>query len=86
MMILKQRIIDKFIEYGADIVRFGRVADCRDEAIKKIMPEAKTIICGAFRQLRGARRGIEEGSTYYQYTTNAVEVLEENVMPIAMSA
>ena len=81
---LRQQIIDKFVEYGADIVRFGKVADCRDEAIKKIMPEAKTIICGAFRQLRGARRGIEEGSTYYQYTTNAVEVLEENVMPIAM--
>ena len=50
MIDLKEQIISKFMEYGADLVRFGRVAACRDKAIRKIMPEAKTIICGAFRQ------------------------------------
>ena len=36
------------------------------------------------RVLRGSRRGIEEGSTYYQYTTTGVETIEETVMPMAM--
>ena len=69
MNTLKQKIIDRFRRFGADLVRFGNAGRCRDPKV---------------RQLRGARRGIEEGSTYYQYTTNAVEVLEENVMPIAL--
>lgn len=84
MNTLKQKIIDRFRRFGADLVRFGNADRCRDPKVRLLMPEAETVICAAFRQLRGARRGIEEGSTYYQYTTNAVEVLEENVMPIAL--
>lgn len=84
MNTLKQKIIDRFRRFGADLVRFGNAGRCRDPKVRLLMPEAETVICAAFRQLRGARRGIEEGSTYYQYTTNAVEVLEENVMPIAL--
>ena len=84
MNTLKDKIIERFRKFGADLVRFGSVEQCPDPAIPLLMPETKTVICAAFRQLRGARRGIEEGSTYYQYTTNAVEVLEENVMPIAL--
>ncbi len=81
---LKQEVIERFKSCGADIVCFAAAGECHDPAVFKLMPEAKTLICAAFRQLRGARRGIEEGSTYYQYTTNAVEVLEESVMPIAL--
>ena len=84
MKTLKEDIVRLFQKCGADIVRFGAAEKCKDPAVLKLMPEAKTVICAAFRQLRGARRGIEEGSTYYQYTTNAVEVLEENVMPVAL--
>ena len=84
MTTLKEEIVGLFQKCGADIVRFGAAEACKDPAVLKLMPEAKTVICAAFRQLRGARRGIEEGSTYYQYTTNAVEVLEENVMPVAL--
>ena len=84
MKTLKEEIVGLFQKCGADIVRFGAAEACKDPAVLKLMPEAKTVICAAFRQLRGARRGIEEGSTYYQYTTNAVEVLEENVMPVAL--
>jgi len=81
---LKERIIERLKADGADIVCFGDARKMKDPAPLKIMPEAKTVICAAFRQLRGARRGIEEGSTYYQYTTNAVETLEETVMPLAL--
>ncbi|MBR7099519.1 MAG: hypothetical protein IKC59_08895, partial [Clostridia bacterium] len=42
----------------------------------------KTVIGLGFRVLRGAYRGIEEGSTYYQYTTMGVENMEETVMPM----
>jgi len=81
---LKRQIIDLFRSEGADIVRFGTAGRFSDPAVRLLMPEARTVIGAAFRQLRGTKRGIEEGSTYYQYTTNAVEVLEENVMPRAL--
>lgn len=55
----------------------------KDDPIFKIMPETKTVIGLGFRILRGIYRGIEEGSTYYQYTTMAVENMEETVMPMA---
>ena len=50
----------------------------------EIFPETKTVICIGFRVLRGVYRGIEEGTTYYQYSTNGVEVIEETVMPRAL--
>ena len=81
---LKEQIVDLFRRCGADLVRFGNVERCGDPAVRTIFPQTKTVICAAFRQLRGSRRGIEEGSTYYQYTTTAVEVLEENIMPTAL--
>ncbi|MBQ2722010.1 MAG: hypothetical protein IJF70_03790, partial [Opitutales bacterium] len=59
---LKEQIIERLKKDGADIVRFGNIERMSDSAILKIMPETKTVICAAFRQLRGARRGIEEGS------------------------
>lgn len=49
----------------------------------RILPETKSVICLVFRLLRGMYRGIEEGTTYYQYTTMAVENMEETVMPQA---
>ena len=81
---LRAEIVRVLREAGADIVRFGCAARFRDPAVRRLMPEAETVIAAAFRQLRGSRRGIEEGSTYYQYTTMAVETLEEVVMPLAM--
>lgn len=69
----------------ADVVGFApaeRFSD--DDPIFRIMPEVKTVIGLGFRVLRGAYRGIEEGSTYYQYTTMAVETMEEVIMPGVM--
>ena len=68
---------------AADLVCFGSADRMRDPAVKKLFPEAKTVICVAFRQLRGTRRGIEEGTVYYQYTTS-VETVEEVMIPGAL--
>lgn len=81
---LKKKIIAALNLGGADIVKFADAERFRDPNLKALFPAVKTVVGAAFRQLRGTRRGIEEGSTYYQYTTNAIEVLEENVMPRAL--
>ena len=81
---MRNRIIELAKANGADIVGFAPADRFeKDNPIFKIMPEAKTVIGLAFRILRGIYRGIEEGSTYYQYTTMAVENMEETVMPMA---
>ena len=76
---------EKIIEaHGADLVGFAPASRFeKDSPIFKILPETKTVIGMAFRVLRGIYRGIEEGSTYYQYTTMAVENMEETIMPMA---
>ncbi len=81
---MKERIIKLAKDCGADIVKFAP-ADRFPEnsAIFKLMPNVKTVIGLAFRVLRGTYRGIEEGSTYYQFTTMAIENMEETVMPMA---
>ena len=81
---MKDKIIELAKANGADIVGFAPASRFeRDNPIFKIMPETKTVIGLAFRVLRGIYRGIEEGSTYYQYTTMAVENMEETIMPMA---
>lgn len=55
----------------------------KNDPIFKIYPDVKSVIGIGFRILRGSVRGIEEGTTYYQYTTMAIECLEETVMPCA---
>ena len=81
---MENRIIEIAKANGADIVGFapaGRFAE--NDPIFQIFPGTKTVIGLAFRILRGIYRGVEEGSTYYQYTTMAVENMEETVMPMA---
>ena len=81
---MRDEIIKLAKENGADIIGFAPSERfSADNPIFKIMPETKTVIGLAFRILRGIYRGIEEGSTYYQYTTMAVENMEETIMPMA---
>ena len=82
---MKDKIIEIAKKNGADIVGFAP-ADrfSKDDAIFKIFPEVKTVIGLGFRVLRGIYRGVEEGTTFYQYTTMGVENLEETVMPLAL--
>lgn len=80
---MKQQIIAIAKENGADLVGFAPASRFdKDDPIFRIYPDVKTVICLGFRVLRGIYRGIEEGSTYYQYTTMGVENMEETVMPM----
>ena len=81
---MREEIIRIAKANGADIVGFAPADRFdKDDAIFKILPGTKTVIGLAFRVLRGIYRGVEEGSTYYQYTTMAVENMEETIMPMA---
>ena len=81
---MKREIIKIAKENFADIVGFASAKSFdENDPIFKIFPETKTVIGLAFRVLRGAYRGTEEGTTYYQYTTMAVENMEETIMPMA---
>ena len=81
---MREKIIEIAKANGADIVGFAPASRfAADDAVFKIFPETKTVIGLAFRVLRGIYRGIEEGTTYYQYTTMAVENMEETIMPMA---
>ena len=80
---LKEKLIAALKKSAADLVCCGNIERMSDPAVKKLFPEAKTVICVAFRQLRGTRRGIEEGTVFYQYSTS-VETLEEVMIPGAL--
>ena len=81
---MRNQIIETAISNGADLVGFAPASRFdKEDAIFKLMPNVKTVIGLAFRVLRGTYRGIEEGTTYYQYTTMAVENMEETIMPMA---
>ena len=81
---MKSEIIKIAKENLADIVGFASSDSFdKNDPIFKIFPNTKTVICLAFRVLRGIYRGTEEGTTYYQYTTMGVENMEETIMPMA---
>ena len=82
---MRNKIIECAKRFDADIVGFAPASRfSKDDAVFKIFPEVKTVIGLGFRVLRGIYRGVEEGTTYYQYTTMGVENLEETVMPLAL--
>ncbi len=82
---LRDRIIECALRYDADVVGFAPAARfAPEDPVFKIFPGTKTVIGLGFRILRGIYRGVEEGTTYYQYTTMGVENLEETVMPLAL--
>ena len=82
---MREQIIALAKKLDADLVGFAP-ADrfAKDDPVFRIFPETKTVIGLGFRVLRGIYRGVEEGTTYYQYTTMGVENLEETVMPMAL--
>lgn len=82
---MRNEIIKLAKKYDADIVGFAPAERFEtNDPIFKIFPQTKTVIGLGFRILRGTYRGVEEGTTYYQYTTMGVENLEETVMPLAI--
>lgn len=82
---MRQKIIDCAKKFDADLIGFAPASRfSRNDPIFKLYPDVQTVIGLGFRVLRGIYRGVEEGTTYYQYTTMGVENLEETVMPMAM--
>lgn len=81
---LKDTVISAAKQYGADYVGFGSVDRFAGQSVTKIFDRTKTVICLGFRVLRGSYRGVEEGTTYYQYCTTGLETIEETVMPMAL--
>ncbi len=82
---MRDQIIALAKRYDADIVGFAPASRfAENDPIFKVLPTTKTVIGLGFRVLRGIYRGVEEGTTYYQYTTMGEENLEENVMPHAL--
>ena len=81
---LRETIIETAKAHGADLVGFAPASRfAADDPVFRIFPDTRTVIGLGFRVLRGIYRGIEEGSTYYQYTTMAVENMEETILPMA---
>ena len=82
---MRNGIIELAKKYDADVIGFAPASRfSADDGIFKVFPGVKTVIGLGFRILRGIYRGVEEGTTYYQYTTMGVENLEETVMPLAL--
>ena len=78
---LTAAVVARAKEFDADLVAIGGAERFKGTVAEKILPGFKSVICIAYRVLRGSRRGIEEGTTYYQYTTTGVETIEETMMP-----
>ena len=82
---MKNDIITLAKACGADLVGVAPASRFpAGDNIFRIYPNVKSVVGFVFRCLRGSYRGVEEGSTYYQYTTMSVENLEETVMPVAL--
>jgi len=87
-MSLREDIIAEARRRGADDLKFAPVS--RFDGVKvqehprTLYRNCNTVIALGFRTLRGSYRGIEEGSTFFHYTTMAVETIEEVIMPQAM--
>ena len=82
---LKKEVFKLAQSCGADLMGVAPIARfAADAKVRRIYPDAKSVVGFAFRCLRGSYRGVEEGTTYYQYTTMSVENLEETVMPVAL--
>jgi epoxyqueuosine reductase QueG len=82
---MKQELIELAVKCGADLVGVAPASRFPSgHKIRRIYPQVKSVVGLAFRCLRGSYRGVEEGTTYYQYTTMSVENIEETVMPVAL--
>ena len=62
---LTAAVIARAKAFDADLIAIGGAERFRDTCAGKILPGLKSVICIAFRVLRGSRRGIEEGTTFY---------------------
>ncbi len=75
-------------EYGVDLVGIGAISRfegtpaCHDP--RAIAPAAASVIALGFRVLRGAFRGIESGTNFYQLTAMGAHGIDTRFAPAAM--
>jgi len=87
-MLTKELIRDAALSAGADLCGFGSFD--RFEGVPQgldprfLFPEARTLICLAFRIPRGVQRGIEEGTQFYQYPSLAYGGINEIFAPAVL--
>ncbi|MDD6030818.1 MAG: hypothetical protein PUE68_08365, partial [Kiritimatiellae bacterium] len=82
---LRKSLLDLAKACGADLMGVAPASRFpADDPVFRIYPGVRSVVCFAFRCLRGSYRCTEEGTTYYQYTTMSVENMEETVMPVAL--
>ncbi|MBN2642438.1 MAG: hypothetical protein JXR78_12355 [Victivallales bacterium] len=87
-MLNSEMIKQAALAAGADLCGIGDMA--RFEGAPKEMdprylfPEAKSVICMAFRIPRGVQRGIEEGTQFYQYPSMAYGGINEIFAPAVL--
>lgn len=53
---MKNAIVNCFREHGCNLVRCAPIERFCNAVIRELLPECRTVIGAAFRQLRGARR------------------------------
>ena len=58
-MSLREQVVQCARQFEADIVCFGGIERFEGTRVREIFPETRTVICMAFRVLRGVYRGIE---------------------------
>ncbi len=84
-MLTKEAIRHIALEAGADLCGFGDLSRFEGAPLdmdpRFVFPEAKSIICLAFRIPRGVQRGIEEGTQFYQYPSLAYAGINETLAP-----
>jgi epoxyqueuosine reductase len=87
-MLTKEAIREIALNAGADLCGFGDLARFegapKDMDPRYVFPDAKTLICLAFRMPRGVQRGIEEGTQFYQYPSLAYGGINETFAPAVL--
>jgi len=87
-MITKESIRQVALNAGADLCGFGDLnrfeGAPKDMDPRYVFPDAKSIICLAFRIPRGVQRGIEEGTQFYQYPSLAYGGINETFAPAVL--
>ena len=79
---LTQNVVACAKKFDADLVAIGSADRFEGTNVFEIYPDVKSVICIAYRVLRGSHRGIEEGTTYYQYSTTGIETNQRGLLTV----
>jgi len=87
-MLAADEVKKQALALGADLVGIGPIERWDGAPLqmdpRQIMPEAKSVICMAFRFMRGSLRGIEEGTFFSNYSSMGYGALTHIYMPMVI--